>query len=62
LTEQRLGLCDRRLKLGQPRHRQVGEIARLVDQARRLIGQHLDLVVDLLQLARRRQHNLAETG
>ena len=60
LGEQRLSSRDRRLKLGQRRHRQVGEVLRLVDQALGLVGQALNLVVDLLKLARRREHVLRE--
>ena len=62
LAQQGLGPRDRRLQLGQRRHRQAREVLRLIHQALRLVGQHLDLIVDLLQLARRRQHVLAEVG
>src|ERR1700733_9022470 len=45
-----------------PAYRQGCKVARLVDQRRRLVGQHRDLIVDLLQLARGGEHVLAEVG
>ena len=55
LREKLLRALDRGLKLLQRRIWQAREIARLVDQHLRLILQRGDLVVDLLQLARRGQ-------
>ena len=55
LSQQLLGPLDRRLKLLQRRVWQVREISRLIDQHLRLVLQRRDLVVDLLQLARRSQ-------
>ena len=47
---------------GQRRIGQARQVLRLVDQHGRLVLQALDLVVDLLQLARRGQHVLREVG
>ena len=58
LGEKLLGSLDRLLELLQRGIRQAGEIFGLVDQHLRLVLQRGDLVVDLLQLTRGREHVL----
>ena len=55
LFQKRLGLSHRLVDLVEHRKRQLGKAARLIDQALGLILQRLDLVLDLLQRARRLQ-------
>ena len=62
LREKLLGALDRLLKLLQRGVRQAREIARLIDQHLRLVLQRGDLVVDLLQRARRGQDILRVVG
>ena len=62
LDEQLLGLIDRLLKLRQRGVRQARQVLGLVDQHVGLVLQALDRVVDLLQLARRREDVLREVG
>ncbi len=61
-SEQLLGLGDRLFELRQRRIGQARQVPGLVDQHGGLVLQALDLVVDLLQLARRRQDVLREIG
>ena len=61
-AEKLLGLADRLLKLCKRGIGQARQVARLIDQRRRLVLQHLDLIVDLLQLARGGQDVLRVVG
>ena len=62
LGQQRGGLRDRLVECRERGIRQIGEIARLVDERCRLVLQHLEFVVDLLQLVYRGQHILRVIG
>src|SRR3546814_8297703 len=62
LPEKLLGLTNLRLKLLERGKWQAGEVFRFVDQRRRLVLERLDLLVDLLERAGRRQHILGVVG
>ena len=62
LREKLLGLRDLLLELRERGIGQARQVARLIDQGRRLVLQHLDFIVDLLKLARGGQDVLREVG
>ena len=61
-VQQLLGLPDLVLQGLHDRQRQALKVLRLVDERRRLVLQHADLVVDLLKRARGSQHVLRVIG
>src|SRR3546814_2292117 len=62
LPEKLLGLTNLRLKLLERGKWQAGEVFRFVDQRRRLVLERLDLIVDLLERAGRRQRSEEHTS
>lgn len=61
-VQQLLGLPDLVLQGLHDRQRQALKVLRLVDERRRLVLQHADLVVDLLKRASGSQHVLRVIG